>query len=318
MTFNQIQYFCEVAKYENFRKASESLYISQPSLSRSISALEEELQVPLFEKKGRGIALTKAGRMFLDYARRIVDECDSALDRMSELASGKGRIDIGYVFPLAGHFIPHHVREFLNVEENRGISFNFWQNHTPAIVRRIQQGDLDIGFGGCVDKIELEYYPLFSQELIIITPEDHPLNSRVDPSVSLAELEEYPLIGYDRDSWMGIHTNSLYKEFGLHPQIIIECPDEYSILALVRENFGIALVPKTDLLSDMKGVSIHSIRDHNLAHQIFMFWMKDREHLPAVERFIEFMKSVSQSGIDSPEASKTYLKDIIHLDRDVL
>ena len=62
MTLNQILYFQKVARLENYHQASEELYISQPSLSRSIAALEEELGVILFEKKGRGITLTKAGK----------------------------------------------------------------------------------------------------------------------------------------------------------------------------------------------------------------------------------------------------------------
>ena len=60
MTLNQLYYFQTVARYENYRKAAEDLYISQPSLSRSIAALENELGVLLFEKNGRGVHLTKS------------------------------------------------------------------------------------------------------------------------------------------------------------------------------------------------------------------------------------------------------------------
>lgn len=310
MTLNQIEYFCTIAKYENFRQAAEILHVSQPSLSRSIATLEEELQVALFEKKGRGVALTKAGRIFLEQALNIVDSCEKAKDKMDELASG-GRIDIGYVFPLAGHYIPHHARTFLSEEGNQKISFNFWQNHTPAIVKRIQNGELDIGFGGCVDKMELEYFPVLSQELIVVTPADHPLADRKE--IVFKEIENYPVIGYDSDSWMGIHTKALYKEYNLHPNIIVECPDEYSILSLVRENFGIALIPETDILADMNGISRLSIKDENLAHQIYMFWMKDKDRLPAVDRFIQYMKREA-GPIDRKDELKVYLKDIIHFD----
>lgn len=63
-----------------------------------------------------------------------------------------GKIDIGYIFPLAGHYIPHKVREFLNKEENKNVVFNFWQNHTPAIAAKVRTGELDIGFGGYLKK----------------------------------------------------------------------------------------------------------------------------------------------------------------------
>ena len=65
MTLNQILYFRKVARLENYHQAAEELYISQPSLSRSMAALESELGITLFEKKGRGVVLTNAGRLFL-------------------------------------------------------------------------------------------------------------------------------------------------------------------------------------------------------------------------------------------------------------
>ena len=68
MTLNQILYFQKIANLENYHQAAEELYISQPSLSRSMASLENELGVTLFEKEGRGVTLTKAGRMFLEYA----------------------------------------------------------------------------------------------------------------------------------------------------------------------------------------------------------------------------------------------------------
>lgn len=308
MTLNQIEYFCAIAQRENFRAAAEVLHVSQPSLSRSMSLLEEEFGVALFQKKGRGIMLTKAGQLFYEYAKRILDECQNAQEKMAEVASGGGVIDIGYVFPLAGHYIPHHVRSFLNRPENKRITFTFFQNHTPAILAKIRAGELDLGFGGCVDDLDLEYLPLFSQEMIIVTPENHPLASK--EKIHLDDLELYPLIGYDKECWMGQKTRSLFKEFHLQPTILVECPDEYSILSLVRENFGIALIPRTDICNDFQGVVLHSISDVHIAHQIMMFWQKDKEHLPAVDAFIDYMRSQALEDVVCGGASGFLLKDM--------
>ena len=92
----------------------------------------------------------------------------------------------------------------------------------------------------------------------------------------------------------------------------MECPDEYSIVALVRENFGIALMPRTDVLEKDPGVSIHEIKNLDISHQIFMFWRKDAYHLPAVERFLSYMKEQAEVETDSANASKVYLKDIVN------
>ena len=246
MTLNQILYFRKVARLENYHQAAEELYISQPSLSRSMAALESELGITLFEKKGRGVVLTNAGRLFLEHADRIAGDCDIAAGKMKELASGGGKINIGYIFPLAGHYIPHNVRTFLDQEENKNVAFSFWQNHTPAIAQKVKSGELDLGFGGFLKRDDMEFFPLIQQPLVIVSPEQHPIAD--EPEVPLVKLTRYPVIGYDRASWMGAYTGHLYRKYQLHPNIIMECPDEYSIVALVRENFGIALMPRTDIL----------------------------------------------------------------------
>ena len=292
MTLNQIYYFQTVARYENYRKAAEELYISQPSLSRSIASLESELGVLLFEKNGRGVNLTKGGKLFLEYADRIIDECEIAKNKMKEMASDGGKIDIGYVFPLASHYIPHNVRDFLNKKENKNVTFNFFQNHTSAIAKKVRSGELDVGFGGYIDKEEFEFFPVLSEEMVLITPKGHELESH--KKVSIQELRNYPVIGYDRESWLGNYTKQLYRRLAFAPNIVVECPDEHSIVALVSEDFGIALVPAIEEINENR-VNIHRFDDIELMHHTFMFWMRDRYQLPAVERFIKYMKQKASS-----------------------
>ena len=291
MTLNQLTYFRTVARTENYRAAAEELYISQPSLSRSIDSLEKELGVILFERSGRGIVLTKSGRLFLEYVNRILEECDIAVYKMKELSSSGGRIDIGYVFPLANYYIPHKVRSFLDLPENKNVTFGFSQNRTSSIIRDVKKGLIDVGFCAYSEnQEELEFTPILKQEMVIITHLNHPLS--LHGKLSIRELENYPVIGYERISGLGGYTNRLYRNLGLNPEILCECPDENSIQALVRESFGIALVAKVDIL-DTNQVSIHSLSDVELTHYVNMVWLKNHYQMPALQRFIQYMKEGS-------------------------
>ncbi|MBQ6315025.1 MAG: LysR family transcriptional regulator [Mogibacterium sp.] len=291
MTLNQLSYFRVVARLENFRAAAEELYISQPSLSRSIDSLEKELGVLLFDRSGRGIVLTKSGRLFLEYVERILEECDIAIYKMKELSTSGGRIDIGYVFPLANYYIPHKVRTFLDKPGNEHITFGFTQNRTSSIINDIKKGLVDVGFCAYVDSEEdLEFVPILKQEMVIITDRDHPLTAM--DKLSIRELENYPVIGYDRMSGLGGYTNRLYRNMGLKPDIVCECSDENAIQALVSEKFGIALVARVDVLND-KDISIHSVSDADLVHYVNMVWLRNHYQMPAVKKFIDFMREDS-------------------------
>ena len=295
MTLNQLRYFQAVARLQNFRAAAEELYISQPSLSRSIDSLEDELGVVLFEKSGRGIALTGSGRLLLEYANRIIEECDIAIYKMKELSTSGGRIDIGYVFPLANYYIPHKVRSFLDMPGNEHVTFGFTQNRTSSIIRDLKNGKLDVGFCAYSEnEEELEFVPLMKQEMVIITSLEHPLADRDD--LSIRELANYPVIGYDRISGLGGYTNRLYKNVGIKPDIVCECSDENSIQALVREQFGIALVARVDILNE-KYLKIHHVSDADLVHYVNIAWLKNHYLMPATKRFIDFM--ISGSDLDS-------------------
>ena len=233
------------------------------------------------------------------------------MEKMSELASDGGRIEIGYVFPLAGQYIPCKVKEFLERPENRRVVFGFWQNHTSAIAEKVKSGELDIGFGGCIEKEGTEHFPILNQEVLIVTPKGHELEGQEE--VPLQVLDRYPVIGYESASWMGTYAKYLYRKYQVNPNTIVECPDEYSIVSLVRENFGIALMPQTDILLNAEGINIHKIMGLEIYRQVFMFWMKDRYRLPAVERFIEYMETQqAEDANDTENVSKIYLKDIVN------
>ena len=295
MTLNQLKYFQAVSRTLNFRAAAEGLYISQPSLSRSIDSLEQELGVVLFERAGRGISLTGSGRLFLEYTNRILAECEIAVYKMKELSTTGGRIDIGYVFPLANYYIPHKVRSFLDTPGNEHVTFGFTQNRTSSIIRDLKNGTLDVGFCAYSEnEEELEFVPILKQEMVIITSNEHPLADKKD--LSIRELANYPVIGYDRISGLGGYTNRLYRSLGIKPDILCECSDENSIQALVREQFGIALVARVDILNE-KYLKIHSVSDAELIHYVNVAWLKNHYLLPATKRFIDFM--ISGSDLDS-------------------
>ena len=288
MTLNQLLYFQTIARLEHFHRAAEELNVSQPSLSRSMASLESELSIILFERQGRNVRLTKYGRLFLEHVDSILKEVSLAETHMRQLAGSKGHVDIAYVFSLAGHYIPDIVRQFLKQKKNAEITFNFYQLHTAELIDGLKKDRFDIIFGSYVDnEPDIQFIPIINQEMVVILPEGHPLEHK--ESIILADLEHYPLIGYDKISGLGRFTNRLYETHGLHTNIICACPDEYGISALVEKDFGIALVADVDIIHE-KNVKIRSLDDQKLTHTVYLGHRKDQYMIPAVRDFIKFIR----------------------------
>lgn len=288
MTLNQILYFHTVARCQHFRLAAAELNISQPSLSRSISNLEEELGVMLFERKGRNIRLTKYGRLFLEHADCILNEVSLAEKQMKKMSGNSGHVDIAYVFPLATRYIPQMVRHFLKKSKNEKITFSFHQSYTREMIAGLKSDQYDVIFGSFVeDEPNIQFIPILSQEMIVITPPGHPLSRKSMPV--LKDLENYPIMGYDRTSGLGRFTNRTYMSYSVSPNIIYESPDENAIASLVAADFGIALIADVDILDHFSLEKVH-LTDVNLHHTIYMAYMKDHYQIPAVRSFISFIQ----------------------------
>lgn len=293
MTLNQIHYFIEIARFESYSLAAESLHISQPSLSRSMTLLEEELKIALFEKKGRGVTLSKAGSLFLEQALVIENTCVKALSTMEKVALGAGSIDLGYVFPLAKDFIPTCISQFLQESGNENISFSLYQGTSAHLMEMVQKGDLDVGFGFPLENnssIALSTYPLFSFGLVAAFSLDHPLVNKKE--LFLSDLTAWPMVGYEKSSYMSQILEKTFEKHFVKPTFIALCPDEYTIFSLVRKNIGVALVlfDRDEKLNHLEGIILRQVKDIEVKLQVEMFWNAKHQQLPMVKRFLDFIQ----------------------------
>lgn len=289
MTLNQLNYFYQAAMLQHFNQAAEKLNISQPSLSRSIAALEDELGITLFEKSGRNVILTKAGEIFLEHVTQILDDVKRAELKMHQLATDGGHIDIAYVSPLAREYIPQLVHSFLSMAQNKNITFNFHQDITSANVEGLKKGSYDLIFGSySASEPNIEFVPIIQQEMVAILPAVHPLCHK--EALSTTDFADCPVLGYARHSGLGKYTRSFFKKHDVSPNFICESPDENGIASLVAHGFGIALVADVDTIYRDDICIRPLVSNESFSHTVYMGYIRGKYQLPAVQRFIEFVK----------------------------
>ena len=290
MNLNHLYYFRALAKEEHYTRTAENLSITQPSLSHAISCLEGELGVKLFEKQGRNAKLTKYGQLFLRYVEQSLAMLDEGKRILTE-ASGLdgGYIDIGYIYTLGSHFIPQVINHYMEKKGENHIRFSFGQGTTKRIIQGLKEGKYDFVFSSYIkDEENLEFIPVAEEELVLITPKDHPLAD--EKSVNLGDTTQYDYIYFSKNSGLRNVIDQLFSKVKGYPKIAYEGEEDSTVAGLVAAGFGIAIVPNIPLLNKMD-VSVIPISSPEIHRYIYLVTLKKKYLAPVAEEFVEFVKN---------------------------
>jgi LysR family cyn operon transcriptional activator len=196
LELRHLRYFLEVARHEHISRAADALHVTQSTLSHQIGQMERLLGTPLFDRIGRGIQLTDAGRTFSDYARRALEEVDEgqfALDGLRDLV--RGRVRIGVIHTYNTTLLPAVIAEFANAYP--GIHISIEDLPASEIAAQVASGALHLGLSFATPgRTDVETEALFSERLMLVVRDDHPLarrksiNARMLPGLRLAVQTE--------------------------------------------------------------------------------------------------------------------------------
>lgn len=177
MNLHQLRIFCTIVEEGSFRQAADRLFLSQPSVSQQVAALERSFEVRLFERRGRSITLTPEGRALHVLASELLRQADEIPSRFSDMrALRSGRLEMG-VSPFAGHHIlPGTLASFRR--EFPSVSVSVISGNTTEILRELKRGDAEMVIMGKTFPFSrdpaLTYRPLGEDRLLLVAPAGHP------------------------------------------------------------------------------------------------------------------------------------------------
>lgn len=241
MEIDQLKYFLAVAKYKHFTMAAEEICISQSYLSKQIKALEQELGVKLFDRNTRNIYLTAFGEEFVLFSKKVIHEYDEMnLKLRVHIGLEKHKIIIGAV-PVMNQYGIASLIAFYQ-KKFPLIHIELLQKKTKELIGLLDKGEIDVAFYLTDAKTETGFdtYPVIHDEIVLVTDVKHPLAAR--RSISFSELSEENFIFFDAGS--GMHEISIASclQAGFTPKIIHNCTQVDTMLDLVSEGLGVALL----------------------------------------------------------------------------
>jgi DNA-binding transcriptional LysR family regulator len=288
MELRHLRYFVAVGDEQHYGRAASRLGVAQPALSRQIQDLEEELGFTLFERLPRGVRLSAAGMLFLEDARRVLQEVNEAAERAGRVARGRsGTLRVGFTESASWRgVVPESFRRFRELHPDADLELQ------PAAsleqLAALRSGRLDAGFIFNMPKGDSDFdqLPVATQQIELAVPKGHPLTKL--KKLHLRALSETKFVWFPRRESPALYDRLMHACFrgGLSsPRIVQEGLNEATILSLVSAGLGVGWVLGSARWRCPDSVVIMPVADLKIPQPQALAWRRDNRS-PLLANFI--------------------------------
>ncbi len=289
MDIRQLMYFLEIAKLGSYTRAAEKLFVSQPSLSKAVRKLTEEINTPLFEPRLKTPVLTYAGQRLFESAQRIVAEYEGILTEFYGPTSiYKGRITVGIPPLICTCFFAPIIAGFRELYP--GIVVSVAKKGAKSIQDAVEQELLDVGIVILpVYDGRFEVTPLFNDEIVLVVSSRHPLATR--EFVTYSELKNEKMVLFNDEYILRHQITANCREAGFEPYVWAESGQWDYLTELAAENLGVTILPRP-IFKNNSREDIRLIRlDHSRnGWHVVAIQKKDNLSRGVAKHFIRYTK----------------------------
>jgi LysR family hydrogen peroxide-inducible transcriptional activator len=288
MEFHQLRYVCAIADTGSFSRAAERCHVAQPSLSQQVLKLEEELGSRLFDRLGRSVRLTEAGRAFLPHARSILQQMEAARTGVEDKRTDvRGSVAVGVIPTIAPYLMPQCVAAFS--KKHAEAKLRIVEETTPVLVESLRSLSIDVAILSLpLRHKEFEIFPLRTEPLFAVLPKDHPRAGA--RSLSLKELRG--------ESFVMLRDGHCFRDVSVaactrakvNPRIAFESGQFSSLLGMVAAGVGVSLVPEMAIDKTAR-CSYVRISDVQATRTIVAAVLRGRSFNRVQKAFLEHLES---------------------------
>ena len=295
MNYNYLVYFQTLARYEHYRKAAEALHITQPSLSKAMRSLEQELEVSLFERSGRGVRLTRQGQSYLEYVNRALGELMTGSDVLRYERSASAGVYLRLGVTVSTVWIDYRNWLRLFRERQQRPVFYYCRNGSPEeLMTELKSGGLDLIICTPAADPKIEFTPVCPQQLMLLVPSSHRFAKR--HSVHIKELNGESFIAHRRGSFVHRLLGEVYRENDIQVKIAGEADDEFAISAMVSAGIGCAVMLRGEPFAE-RGICAVPITGSGYTAQICVGRLAGARLPQAGQEFYDCLRSRYSLGV---------------------
>ena len=288
LTLRQLQIFAKAASQVSFARAAEELHLTQPAVSMQIKQLEDTIGLPLFERRGRGLALTEAGEKLVHHAMRIIGELHDAEETLQSLkGASAGAITVGLI-STAKYFAPKLLARYS--EQYPEVDVRFVIGNRENLLSLLQQNAIDLAIMGRVPKeLDALSEPLASHPHVIVARADHPL--REAKRFDMHELRNEVFLLREAGSGTRTVAEEMFKHHLFQAAKIVTLPSNETIKQAVMAGMGVSLLSLHTLLLELRAgeISVLDVNGTPITRTWHIVHMASKRLSPACAAFRGFM-----------------------------
>ena len=267
-TLDQLRILKAIVDEGSFKKAADSLYVTQPAVSLQIQNLEKQLEIAIFDRGGRKAQLTEGGKILLEYCERILGQCQETCKALEDLNNLKGgSLTIGASQTTGTYLMPRMIGLFR--QKYPDIAVQLQVHSTRRTGWKVAQGEIDIAIIGGQLPVELseslEVIPYATDELALVLPVQHPLSKLEE--LSKEDLYRLAFVTLDNESTTRKVVDQLLSSYGVDVQrlrVEMELNSLESIKNAVQSGLGAAFLPLISIVRELSNGTIHKPRISDL------------------------------------------------------
>lgn len=293
MEFRHLRYFLVLAEELHFGRAAQRLAISQPPLSLNIQQLEASIGARLFTRNSKQVQLTDAGRAFVPQARALLEQARQAARHARDVAEGlAGSLQVGFVGTMLYRGLPQMLQRFQ--AEHPRLRLTLKELSSSEQLIELAHERLDLGFVHTTRVPPgLSQLLVARQPFVACLPAGHALAGL--PSLSLQRLQGEPFAMVSRAVSADYHERilAICTEAGFTPEIRYELRHWLSVVSLVSQGLGVALVPQAMQQSALPGTAFVPLDSATSPYDTYCLWKSARDHV-AVQAFVAAVQEAAE------------------------
>lgn len=301
MELSQVETFLQVAELGSLSRAAEILELTQPTLSARIQALERDVGQRLFDRMGRGVRLTEAGRAFVPFAERsliLLQEGREAI--IASQSPTIGKLRIGSARVIGAYVLPDYLEHFH--AEYPGVEVSILTGRSHEVLQMILDEEVQVGLGRTLVHPEIESTYLYDEEIVFTVHPGHRFASRKE--VSISEIAQEPLILYDKDSTYYVLITRVCREAGIVPRVTMNLDSVEATKKMVERGLGVSFLPVSAMRTELSMgtlVYVPIAGGHNVTLPTSVMVRRSTSPHPLVSAFVDLLHRLGPPALPAPE-----------------